>query len=129
MLRKMSRDTKLRDNKIQAQAAANKIVNEARVELASKNKKFDKNIMHMEKKHQRQTQNMTSSQERKFDIEKEVLNIEILRIDSLEMRSNLTKKWEEKMNYQKSADKRVFENLREIQQTELKHEKESFELS
>jgi PAS domain S-box-containing protein len=121
------RATKKRDLIIQHQEKSANASHRVRDELSDKRAAFDGMQKHMQTVHQKQTMNLISRQERYFESEKKLMELESARMKE-EQKSAFAKNFQLRQNHKAHLDKRVLENLRDVQLLEAQHAKDKFEL-
>ncbi|KNE65193.1 PAS domain S-box protein [Allomyces macrogynus ATCC 38327] len=124
--KQMSKEAKARDVKIRQQDTGKHMAREVRVMLAQHRQRFESLMAHMEARHVRQRQQLEFAQERKIRDQKALLEIETrgLRED---LRGEIMKDFAYRINHQRTLDKHIADQLREVQQHELKQRKERFD--
>ncbi|KAI9206592.1 adenylate and guanylate cyclase catalytic domain-containing protein [Polychytrium aggregatum] len=125
--RQTIRDMKRRDAIIMEQEAASKEAARVKSTLTMKRAQFDALLAYLENKHDKQRRQLYAAQDRKIQYEKMINNMEYAH-ERDEIKRTMQKKFQVLMTHQKSVDKRLADQLREIQQMELKHTKENFDL-
>ncbi|KAI8930117.1 adenylate and guanylate cyclase catalytic domain-containing protein [Entophlyctis helioformis] len=121
------RQTKRRDLVIQRQETASKMALNTRSMVSERREAFDALIEHMEATHDRQRKQLSATQERKLATEKALTELETRHLPE-EVRSMTMKKFANRVTHRMALNKRINEQLRELQQMEMRHAKESFEL-
>jgi hypothetical protein len=121
------RSSKKRDQIIQQQEKAANAAFRVRETISERRAAFDLVTQHMYEMHEKQRKNMIQSQERRFQNEKLLVDLETRHLKE-EVRSALQKKFQVRQNHQQHLNKRINDNLREVQLMELRHSKERFEL-
>ncbi|KAL2916361.1 hypothetical protein HK105_204117 [Polyrhizophydium stewartii] len=121
------RQTKRRDLLIQRQEAAVKAALAVKSSLKERREAFDSLIAHMEWTHEKERKQLIAAQERKMLYEKMLNELETKHLPE-ELRSTLAKKFHVRQTHQAVLNKRINDQLREMQQTELRQAKERFEL-
>ncbi|KAI9206774.1 uncharacterized protein BJ171DRAFT_18641 [Polychytrium aggregatum] len=125
--RQTIRDMKRRDRTIMEQETASREAARVKSTLTAKRNQFDALTAFLENKHEKQRRQLASAQERKIQYER-VLDEMQNSHERVEVRRTMQKKFMVRMNHQNAADKRIADQLQEIQQLELKHAKEKFDL-
>jgi hypothetical protein len=121
------RASKKRDQIIQQQEKASTTAHRVRETINERRAAFDTLTQHMYEIHDKQRKNMIQAQERRFQNEKLLIDLESRHLKE-EVRSALQKKFQVRQNHQQHLNKRINDNLREVQLMELRHSKERFEL-
>ncbi|KAI8930119.1 adenylate and guanylate cyclase catalytic domain-containing protein [Entophlyctis helioformis] len=121
------RQTKRRDLMIQRQETASRLELTTRSTLTERREAFDALIDHMESVHDRQRRQLAAAQERKITSEKALTELENRHLPE-EMRLTSIKKFLVRQTHRMALNKRINEQLHELQQVELRHAKERFDL-
>eukprot|EP00842_Homolaphlyctis_polyrhiza_P006348 jgi/Hompol1/6714/HPOL_005053-RA len=121
------RRTKRRDLLILRQQTASQLATSVRIILSQRRQAFDDLIEHMESVHEKSRKQLIAAQDRKMQYEKALNELECQHLPT-EMRSTVIKKFAIRQNYQIAVNKRINDQLREIQQVETRQAKEKFEL-
>jgi hypothetical protein len=125
--RASTRASKKRDFIIQQQEKGAISAFRVRDTISERRAAYDLLTQHMYEIHDKQRKNLVHAQERKFQNEKLLVDLETRHLKE-EMRSTLMKKFQVRQNHQGHLNKRINDNLREVQLMELRHSKERFEL-
>ncbi|KAJ3369356.1 hypothetical protein HDU91_007277 [Kappamyces sp. JEL0680] len=125
--RKTIRASKRRDQIIQQQQASADAVARIRDIISEKRAAFDATTQHMYSTHEKQRTNLLQSQDRRFANEKLLVDLETRHLKE-EVRSTIMKKFQVRQNHLGHLNKRINDNLRELQLMDLRHSKERFEL-
>ncbi|KAH6580917.1 hypothetical protein BASA50_002113 [Batrachochytrium salamandrivorans] len=121
------RQTKCRDMTILRQETASQAAVAVRKSQAKRRDAFEKLVSHMEAMHEKQRRQQSATQERKLSYEKMLNELESKHLQE-EVRHTLIKKFQVRQSHQVALNKRINDQLRELQQTELRLAKERFEL-
>ncbi|KAL2916411.1 hypothetical protein HK105_204167 [Polyrhizophydium stewartii] len=121
------RQTKRRDLLIRRQEATSKEMLSIKLALSELLAGFNSLIAHMESTHEKERKQLIAAQERKMANEKMLNELETKHLPE-ELRSTLSKKFHVRQTHQAVLNKRINDQLRETQQTELRQAKERFEL-
>ncbi|KAI9206702.1 adenylate and guanylate cyclase catalytic domain-containing protein [Polychytrium aggregatum] len=125
--RQTIRDMKRRDAIIMEQEAASKEAARVKSTLTMKRTQFDALLAYLENKHDKQRRQLYAAQDRKIQYEKMIDGMQYAH-ERDEIKRTMQKKFQVRMTHQKALDKRLADQLREIQQMELQHAKEAFDL-
>ncbi|TPX48814.1 guanylate cyclase [Synchytrium endobioticum] len=125
-MKRLMRDTKARDVKIQQQEALVKATLDLKTALSHRRQAFEMSMNGTEARHIKQLQLMAAAQDRRIAHEKRISNLEVKHM-SEEARAASTKKFAVFLTHRKAMDKRLSDHLREIQRLEMKHAKERFD--
>ncbi|KAI9206776.1 adenylate and guanylate cyclase catalytic domain-containing protein [Polychytrium aggregatum] len=125
--RQTIRDMKRRDAIIMEQETASKEAARVKSTLTAKRTQFDALLSHLDNKHDKQRRQLYAAQDRRIQYEKMLDGIQYAN-ERDEIRRTMQKKFQAKLTHQKALDKRISDQLREVQQMELKHAKETFDL-
>lgn len=125
--RKSIRSSKRRDQLIQQQKASADAAARIRETIGEKRSGFDALTQYMYDNHEKQRKNLVHSQERKDANEKLLVDLETRHLKE-EVRGALMKKFQVRQSHLSTLNKRINDNLREVQLMELRHSKERFEL-
>ena len=121
-IRKMLKSTRRRDIIIFQQELASQHAAKIKETLSFKREAFDALQSHLEMVHEKQRKQLYAAQERKADYEKNIHELQTKHMKE-EVRSAEFKKFQVRQTHQVAVDKRSVDQLREIQQLELKHAK------
>jgi hypothetical protein len=121
------RKTKRRDLTIEEQEQASRATVRVKETLAFKRATFDATMEHTEQAHEKQRKQLTSAQERKMAYEKMVHEMQIRHMNEV-LRSTESKKFQVRVTHQMSLNKHVSEQLHTLQQLEVKHLKDRFDM-
>ena len=125
--RKSIRGSKRRDQLIQQQKMSADAAARIRETISEKRAGFDALTQHMYEIHEKQRRNLAQAQERRSANEKLLVDLETRHLKE-EVRGALLKKFQVRQNHLGHLNKRINDNLREVQLMELRHSKERFEL-
>jgi hypothetical protein len=121
------RASKKRDQIIQQQDQASVAAYRVRETISERRNAYDLSTQQMTEIHEKQRKNLVQAQDRRFQNEKLLVDLETRHLKE-EVRSALMKKFQVRQNHQQHLNKRINDNLREFQLMELRHAKERFEL-
>jgi hypothetical protein len=99
-LRNMMRQTKMRDRTIMLQEEASRVAARVKEILQKKRAAFDLLVQHMESLHEKQRKQLSAAQERKFQYEKMINDIQNRHLKE-EVRAALAKNLQVRINHQK----------------------------
>ena len=125
--RKSYRANKRRDMIIERQAKLSHATLRLKDAILEKRNAFDTMVVHMNLIHEKQRDNLVSSQERSHQHEKALVALETKGMQ-LETRATHLKKFQVRVNHQSHLYKRINDNIRDFQAMERLHSKEAFEL-
>ncbi|KAI9206777.1 uncharacterized protein BJ171DRAFT_457247 [Polychytrium aggregatum] len=125
--RQTIRDMKRRDILIAEQESASKEEERIKSTQTEKRVAFDRLIAFLNNKHDKQRRQLLAAQERKIQYER-VLDEMMHSHEKVEVRRSMEKKSLARINHQIAANKRVADQLQEVQQLELQQLKEKFDL-
>ncbi|KAJ3049938.1 hypothetical protein HK097_009080 [Rhizophlyctis rosea] len=127
LMTQMFKQIKVRDVTIQQQEEASRVAALYKETLTNKRQAFDALQQHLEKKHEKQRKQVVAAQERKIAYEKNLNDLATRHLRP-EIRNAMAKKFGVRMNHQRALDKRVNDQLREVQQLEQQQTKDRFDL-
>ncbi|KAJ3128427.1 hypothetical protein HK098_004504 [Nowakowskiella sp. JEL0407] len=125
--KQLFRDIKKRDGIIMEENVAARAVEKIQEQLKDRSKGVEAQIAFVEAKHEKQRKQLLSAQERKISAEKTLHDLETKHLKT-ELRSNLAKNFNARMNHQKVLDKRILDHQRDLQLLELRQLKERAEM-
>ncbi|KAJ3215567.1 hypothetical protein HK099_006301 [Clydaea vesicula] len=124
--RDLNRDVKLKDVKIHDQEAAHKTAKEVKTMLSEHHARIEELICHIEERHSKQLNQLSISQERRVIDQRIMIDLECRNV-SEEKKVELMKEFQFEVNHQRTVDKKVMDQLRDIHSMELRHLKERME--